>query len=818
MNVSLRTACFCALALLLMPLGANSQNQYKISGEVIDSATRKGVEFATITLTDAAAKPVAAWVCDANGKYEYTVKSAGTYRATVASVGYTTLNREVTIDQSTARLDPFILSPGVEIESVAVTTTKPLIRSDIDKIAYSVEADPEAPASTALDILRKVPLISVDAEDNVLLQGQSNYKVLVNGKSSSLMERNFKEVIRSMPASSIKDIEVITNPSSKYEAEGVGGIINIITARKTLSGYNGSLGLNADSRGGYGGNGYINAKFGKFSISGNLYAGAYRSPGGHSTSRQENFLSDENRFIDTDAESDKVKQSNISYQIEASYEIDTFNLITLSMWGYNGKYNYGTTSRSLTMDIDSLPVREFKNISTGEGRYGGLSGNIDYQRTFRKPDKTFTVSYKLENNPDDTDYSSDVVGILNYASYRQRSEDNTLSRQQTIQVDYVDPLSKKHSIEAGTKFILRQNSSDPQTYDWNGSEWVLDPARKNALDYDQYILGVYGAYTFKLKKFSAKVGGRLENTWNDGLFSNAVKDTPFDNQQFNVIPYATLSYAPKASNRYSLSYTQRLSRPGIWYLNPYVNDVDPMNISFGNPALDAEVSHSFSATYGIYNPKTTLSLTGNMSTTDNSIERLTTVGDDGVSVTTYYNIGHRDTYRLNAYYSYRPNAKFSVNLNAAGGYVNVGNGAELDNDGFTYNGNLSLRFGLWKGGAINAMAFYNSPNIMLQGKGSGYFIHSLGINQKAFKDKVTFNFAVSSPFKKEMRFTTEYDTETFSRRTDSYNPIRQARLGITYNFGKTQVQVKRARRGITNDDLKSGEGSGGGGGASTSPQ
>lgn len=812
------------VAMIFWSWSAVAQTGYVLKGEVADSLSGKGVEYASVAVTDKDSKVVKMLVCDAKGTFSTALKAPGTYTVTVSSVGYSNAERNVTVKDRTTDVGRIRLMPGVEMESVTVETSKPLVRSDVDKLTYSVEADPETPVSTALDILRKVPLISVDAEDNVLLQGQSNYKVLVNGKSSSMMSRNFKEVIRSMPANSIKDIEVITNPSSKYEAEGVGGIINIITTRKTVSGYNGSVGINASTRGGYGGNAYLSAKIGKFTVSGSIYGGHERQPGNTYSGYQENKLSETNRYQTTEGDN-SYKGHYLQYQVEASYEIDTFNLVSVSLWGFHMKADAwgGMTSFTRpTLDGDEI-ASAFRNRSLADVKRGSLSGNFDYQRTFRKPDKTLTFSYKLENNPEKSISETYIEGIVDYPSYRQRSLNDAFMREQTFQIDYTDPLAKNHVIETGAKYIFRQNDSDPETYrpESGDESWGLPVEEdKNQLKYHQHILGVYAGYTFKLTKVSVKAGARAEATWNTGDFvfydkgAQSEVKSPFDNEQFNLIPYVTFSYSPKQTARLSLSYTQRLSRPGIWYLNPYVNDNDPLNISYGNPHLKAELSHSVKLTYGIFGPKHTLSLDGGASFTDNSIQEISWVDEKGVRTTTYDNIGKFRNYLLNAYYAFRSGAKFSVSTNVMGSYAfmeQVGSDP-ISNEGFRWNGNLNVRVGLWKKASFSANGYYSSRSITLQGKGSGFYIYSFGLSQKAFKDKVSFNVSVSNPFEKDLKFTNTSDTPSFYYRSDYVQKMRQARFSVNFNFGKMAVQVKKARRGIQNDDLKAGESGGGVGG------
>jgi outer membrane receptor protein involved in Fe transport len=779
----------------------------RMKGQIVNATTGEGVAYATVSIVDSLGVPLVAWATDGKGVFDHEVRITGRYTITAGSLGFDRSSKDFDIVAPVTDIGQLQLSSGgIEIEGVVVTAAPPLVKAEIDKITYNVTADPEAPVNTLLDMLRKVPLLSVDAEDNVLMQGQSNYKVLVNGKSSSMMDRSFKEVIRSMPAGSIKNIEVITNPSSRYEAEGIGGIINIITNRGALGGFNGSLNLMVDNFGSRQLGGFLNATTGKFSVSGYLAGIQQRRPGGRSETFQENFLSDDFRYQNSRSSS-RQNIDALIYQLQASYEIDSLNLLTLSLMGQNLDAAMPGDSRTTFTNAAGATVRDFTSGLSSDIGVGYLSGNLDYQRLFRKPDRVLTASYKISADKQDQRSLTRIDGLVDYPSYLRRSIDDARFREHTLQLDYVEPITKKHSIESGVKLILRQNNSDPETYDrpTEADPWVFDPNRRNALDYDQYILGLYGAYTFKLQKFSAKVGARLEHTWNDGMFRNAAANTPFLNRQFNLIPNVTLSYAPKPSNRYSLSYTQRLSRPGIWYLNPYVNDIDPMNISFGNPGLEAEVGHTFNATYGIFGPKTNINISAGAMFVGNAIERIATADANGVTTSSYYNIGRNARYNLNVYYSWRPSGKFSLSMNASGNYADLESGSGLSNSGFAGNGNFQTRVALWKGGAATANVYYSSPRITLQGSGMSYYYYGMGLSQQAFNQKVTFTLSTNMPFHKDMHYSSITEDPTFYRRSETWSPARTVRFNASWNFGKTQVQVKRTRRSISNDDQKAGE-------------
>ena len=232
-------------------------------------------------------------------------------------------------------------------------------------------------------MLRKVPLITVDAEENITLNGQSNFKVLVNGKSSSMMSSNFKEVLKSLPANTIKDIEVITNPSSKYDAEGVGGIINIITSKKTFNGYNGSVSSGVDARGSINWSAYLAAKINKLSFSARYYASQFKQPESAYSSTTEYFNNTDYHYSNSSGNNTYNGLSN-GFSGEASYDIDSLNLISLSFWGYQGSYQNNGFSETQYMNTSNEITRLYTS-SQSKNRSGSLSGNIDYQKTYKKP-------------------------------------------------------------------------------------------------------------------------------------------------------------------------------------------------------------------------------------------------------------------------------------------------------------------------------------------------------------------------------------------------------------------------------------------------
>ena len=790
---------------------ATAQNtNCTIKGQVIENTHQDKLPYATISVETKDKKVIKRLACDGNGFFSVNLPADSTYIFNISSIGYTTARETVKIAAREKRknLDKIILQEGNELAEAVVEAQKPLIKSDIDKITYNMDADPEAISSNLLDMLRKVPMITVDAEENVQLNGQSNYKILMNGKSSSMLSgKNLKDVLKGIPANTVKNIEVITNPSSKYEAEGVGGIINIITTRKELSGIVGSVGLYGDIRGGVSGNAYISSQINKFTISGNYYGGRYVSGSGDGYwSERENFLSDDFRYNRTDSKS-KYNGYNNYLALEASYELDSLNLFSFSTNGYIGNYTNNITQFTTEKNKDYETSREFRNILESENGYGSVSANLDYQHTFNKKDKTLTASYKIDYNPRNSKNNNNIENILNYTPYLQHSKNDASGTEHTLQIDYYDPITEMHQVEGGAKYIIRKNISNSDILLWENDSWLSRPDKINDLDYTQNILGIYGGYVFKYKKTGAKAGFRMEATWNSGVSKRGEERlSDFGNDLFNVIPYVSFSWKLTETQNLKVSYTQRLQRPGIWYLNPYVDDSDPMNISYGNPGLKSEIIHSPSIEYSLFSGKINLNTSWNSQFRNNGIERITYINAQGVKSSTYENIGKRQDHKLNVYISGSFIPKITLYSNLSGGYTDIVSTGEnkLHNYGFTYNGFIGVRWTAWKGGSISGSFGFGSPWIMLQGKSGSYYYSSFGVSQNLLKDKLRINLYVNDPFCKFKKTTSRYEDETFNQKTVYRQRRQQISLGLSYSFGKMNVAVKKARRGIKNDDVTGG--------------
>ena len=805
--------------LLLFPTTTFAQRvddeKITLIGAVVDSLSGKTVEYPTVTLFTDSLKFIRAVAGAADGKFTIEAPGKGSYWLYVSQIGYINAKKEVHIDGTQRRVDvgKLEIKEGANmLNEVTVTAVRPLIKNEVDKLTYNLEADPQTATSTVLDILRKVPLLSVDGDDNVRLNGETNYKVLMNGRSTGMIVKNFKDVIKSLPASSIKSIEVITNPPTKYDAEGIGGIINIITHSKP-SGYNGSLNAGTNSLGGFNGGGYLSAQLGKFAVSTNMYAGRYVSKKSTSSSKTESFVSDEYKYSSSEG-SNNYRQMFYNLGMEASYEVDTLNLITLSGWGYLGNGTSFGASFFEAKDSNNQITRKYRRASEGKNTYGSGLGSLSYQRNFKKPDQSLTFSYSLDASPQNQESRTEIDPEVNYPAYLQSSKNDAMGYEHTAQIDYYDPLSKMHQIETGVKYILRQNTSNTEVKRYNEvtGEWVSDMSRVNDLDYNQHIANVYGGYVFKKKIVTAKAGFRGEYAFNDGVSKSAQGDQRFDNSQFKIVPYVNFSFMLNKGHMLTVGFTQRLNRPGIWHLNPYVNDADPMNISYGNPDLNTVVRNTVTVGHRKSAQKWNMGVNVGGYFTTNNIERIRWMDGKGVQHATFKNIGKNQTYRLNTNFSYRQGQKWNVYLYMGAGYTNVSySEADLSNSGFSFNGSLGCNLMLWKGSSIYANAYLYGGDVSLQYKNPYMYMTSFGMSQRFLKDKLSLSLSVSEPFRKYRANIVDFADATYVSHSESRNYVRSANVSAYWRFGKFNATVKKARKSSADDKLEGGNSASGGG-------
>ena len=583
-----------------------ANTSFQVKGILLDSLTQEGEPYATIKIVkkEAPAKALKMLVTDMKGQFQEKVPGTGNFVMTITSVGRTPIVKDFSVKAGEKLVDfgtLYIVDASNELGQVEIVAQKPLVKADIDKIEYNVQDDPDAQSNSVLEMLRKVPLVTVDGEDNIQVNGSSSFKVYVNGKPNNMMSNNPTEVLKSMPANSIKHIEVITNPGPKYDAEGVGGILNIVTVGSGLEGYTATFSANVSNRGA-GGGAFGTIKSGKLTVSARYNYNYNDQPRNYSSGSQHvtpEAVTEDSSNLDYDG-SNKGHGSFQSGSMEASYEIDTLRLVTMSfgLWGGGNKSN-GSTDYIATFpeNINAAPIYSYSAFNRSKSSWYSIDGGIDYQRLFKVKDRMLTFSYKINTRPQTSDsyteyeidngYNPDWADYLNRLK-NQHNDGEQNTTEHTFQADYTTPIGKLHTLEAGAKYILRNNSSEDDRFDADDTgKYEYNKDQSSHYKHLNDIIAAYLGYGLKVKRLSGRLGLRYEHTIQDVKYLVG-RGEDFTKNFDDVVPSASIGYKLTDMSNLRLGYNMRIYRPGIWSLNPYLNDTDPSYISQGNPKLDSE--------------------------------------------------------------------------------------------------------------------------------------------------------------------------------------------------------------------------------------
>lgn len=804
------------LSVSLGSLCVSAQQGCQVKGVVTDAGD-ESIPYATVS-ANAGEKNIRRIAAGADGRFCIELTQGESYVIEITSVGYAPYRRETTIPRKDVfDMGTVVLEMDNELKEVVVEAQKPLVKSDAEKITYDVSADPESDNRTLMEILRKVPLVTVDAEDNVKLNGSGNFKVLVNGKESSIMNSNLKEVLKSMPANSVKDIQVITDPPSKYDAEGTGGIINIITSRKQLSGFTGSITAQGSMLGTFGGSIYLAAQYKKFTASLN-YSGVRLA--NYQSLKLDRYNYDNPEMYHSIMESmDKdffITGHYHYFGFESSYELDSLNLFSLGIMGSLGYMNSHTNLYNESFnELGSSTVRYIDYMRIN-GSFGGVSANLDYQHSFGKQDHMLTTSYRYEYNPNGSAYSDSISFDEEWSNppfSGQKNENNSHAQEHTVQVDYVNPISEMHSIESGVKYIVRVNRSNDDYMMLENGVW-RSMNQEQDLEYLQQILAIYAGYGFKKGSWGIRAGGRYEATWIDASLEKAGERISFGKPYGNVVPYISGSYSIDPMQTLRLSYTQRIYRPGISYLSPFEQWVSTSSVEYGNPDLLPELTHAITASYSIFKGSFNLNMQWSSYITSNSIEEYEFMDSKtNVRHSTYANIGHTQSHGLSFYISGQVSPKFSYYSNLGANYkIYKAPSLVMSNSGWESNANVGIQWSAWKGGTVSVNGGIGSPWIGLQDEGKlPWYYYSLGVTQRFFDDKLKVSLSAQNLLNEYNYSRVISVGEGFRDIHESGYRNRNVRLSVTYTFGKMNAEVKKANRSIVNDDITGGSSNGMGG-------
>ncbi len=777
---------------------AHGQSLYRVDGTVMDGETNSPLEFANASLlTPSDSSLVAGATSDANGSFSIAAKP-GNYILKVQFISYAPRYRKITLSENRpiVNVGSVTLLPDSEILSeVVVTGQKDQMQLELDKRIFNVSANLQNVAANASEILDNLPSVAVDVEGNVSLRGNSNVRILVNGKPSGLVGISSPDALRQLQGDLIERIEVITNPSARYDAEGSAGIINIILKKEREHGLNGSFVLNTGYPQNFGFSTNLNYRKGRFNVFGSYGINYRENPGGGFDDR----ISRDTLF--TFIENDRLRTgTSYNYRFGTDFTINDKNMISLSVMSrISDEDNFTdityfdrTTSRGL---INNTLRKELQEEADNNLEY-----QLNYKKEFNGNGHELTAQFQFRDNTETELSSIDSANLLLDTPLKlfQRSSTDELDRNVLMQLDYVYPFKKGKKFEAGYRGTLREIANDyiVEQIDGSGGFFTL-PNFSNKFTYNEDVHALYSIYENKMVKWGYQVGLRVEQT-NITTFQRETNETNYKDY-LNAFPSAFVTYNLDNMRTLQASYSRRLSRPRFWYLNPFSSYSDPRNIRTGNTDLNPEYTDSYEL--GVLNnlKKSSVYVGGYYRYSTGVIDRIQTSVDGINTISTPRNIGIENAYGIEANFSTDPTDWLNLNGNAnfyraitKGRYNDI----TLDRDTYTARFRLNSKI------KINKIDFqvsgnYMAPERQTQGTRKSLYYMDLGANMDVMKGKGTINLSVRDLFNsRKYRGTTI--TSNFTESSKFQWRSRQIRLSFSYRLNQKK---KRERGGQRDDDF-----------------
>jgi hypothetical protein len=807
---------FLLLCLALLPAGLFAQN--RVTGRLVDGNTSSPEVGAVVQLLEGESVKAYA-LTDSLGVFlleNRALKTGTQYILAIDNLGRKSIRRELTLGGEPVELGDIPLEDDLQaLESSKVVSARKLIKMDVDKVTYDVSEDVDAKATTVLEMLRKVPMVTVDGQDNITVNGSSSFKVYVDGKPNEMLSANPSKVFKAMPASSVKNIEVITNPGAKYDAEGTGGVLNLITVRNSdgssaiPDGVNGSLNIGASSQWSVDGGLYLQARKKKFSFGMNIN-GAYQDVRGGSGETTQTTGDITTRF-----ENDAMRQ-RVPFtfaQVNASYEADTLNLVSASLGFDFWAFGMSAPGQTAAMRGD-IPLYSYTSVSSQRGTYYGINAGVDYQHTFRSDSqRMLTLSYRFGFDPEKGNSYTEYGDLSSIVLHPRRVITDDGSSSHTFQADFTTPIvNPKHTLSTGVKFIYRFNKADDlyrQFDETAAEETVLSEERVNYRHYN-YIAAAYAEYAGTVGKFGLKAGLRYEHTIQKAI-ENGTR-WPLIHYP-SVVPNASVQWNFAPTQNIGLAYNMRIRRPGISFLSPFVNRSSTTSISYGNPDLRPSLDHSLKLEYHYFSQKVVVNVGADYRYGQGGISQYSFYGEDPDDPTvmilqsTYGNIVDSHRVGLNYFISWNPWKDTRIYSRADGGYETF-LAKKLDQSNHGWNGFLMVGVQQtipWDI-RISANFFGSSRRYSLQGWNGGFMGLSMAISKSFLDDRLSITLQGFTNFNKgPARFKNHSEGKDFTLDSVMRFPIRNIGLNLSWNFGKKGIQTTSVKHTITNDDVMSGE-------------
>ena len=781
----------------------------KISGKVLDSLSKLPVDYATITLSVAGSdKVINGTTADSTGAFILQGLTPGTYKLSVEFIGYKAYTiSSVVITKKNPVVDiktiPLQKAEG-RLKDVVVTSQQKLIDNRIDKIVFNAERDLTSQSGVATDVLKKVPQVSVDADGNVELAGAGGIRFLINGKPSSAFGSSVADVLQSIPASQIKSIEVITNPGAKYDAQGLGGIINIILKQTKVKGINGNVSLSAGTR-------MENGSFNFTMRHGNFGLNAFISGNARLTATTPT-VSDRNSI-------DTAGKENVLFHQDGSNRFNRygtesgigFDWTVKKYNNFSGNINYnrfGNQSNGvINQEQTTKPfgsgnlISDIASVNNLNNRFlfHSVEASLDYKRTFAKEDQSLEIEVNTSPGNNSIRGGNFLTLLPQDSVYYGINNSNRGKENETqISIDYEQPLAKDVMFGAGGRITFNDITSyaNVNSLEPNSKQYSYDSLLSNSLSYHQKVYAIYAEISLPVGKlFNAKIGSRYERTEISSFYSDAQEQVK--NPGYNtVVPSVYFSRKLTENQTIKISYSKRIERPDYGDLNPFINTTDPKNISAGNPYLLPEIGNRYELSYNhdfgaIGSFMATAFYRGN----NHDIQPYTVfypsfvIGDStytNVSVSTRENIGKENNIGVNLFGDLHPTQKLSIRANLFFFHRHIINGIDLGRSpaSFNYRTNMNISYQFSNTLSGEFFGNFNSARNELQGKYPSFTSYTFAARKQFWNKKGSLALTATNLFNEYVRQPTVLFGTNFTTNSLRKIPFRSIGLNFTWKFGK----------------------------------
>ncbi|GHN02003.1 TonB-dependent receptor [Cytophagales bacterium WSM2-2] len=775
---------------------ATAQKGSGISGVITDSLTSKPVEFATITVLDPSGKAVNGTLCDDHGRFVISKMPKGNYQLAISFVGYATKKMSIQIPDKGSEINvgTIALSPSMQVlREVVVEGQKTLVEEKVDRTIYNAEQDATTKGGDATDVLKRVPMLTVDVDGNVSLRGSSNVKVLINNKPSTISANSVADALKQIPADMIKTVEVITSPSAKYDAEGSGGIINIVLKKNTLEGTFFNSDITVGSRGSNVG---VNTAYrkGKMGISlGAFVRPTYNVIGDFSN---EQLTKSADTTLNTQSAHTRNDGMQETYNFAWDYDINKNNSLTASVrYGERNQNSYQDQLATNSYQHDALTSSKLQNIvSTNTGN--NFDASLTYTRKFAKKERELNFLGIYSRNNQTNGYVNNTLATDQSVLQRNKNDNPGYTQEMVFQLDYQEPIKENHLLEFGGKATIRNVQSDYAYFVATGTNGTYTPDNlhpSTGFNYDQSVSAGYASYTFTANEYTLKAGSRYEYTSINAHFKG---QPDISIPSYGVmVPSINLSRKLKNGNLLKVAYNKRIQRPNLRDLNPNLQASNPKSATQGNPNLKPEYTDQYEIAYKTNLKEATINMSVYVRYNTNDIQSARIIkGDTIISIA--QNIGTEANYGGSFFVTIPVSQKFTVNAGTDVFYrilKNNSNDVNLNasKQGFTPNFRLFGNYNFSNGWSFQFFSSYQGRSYNLQGYRTSPINHSVSMKKNIWGKNGSITVGVDNFATPSYQVYSQINSALLSQTSTNTLHNFIVKASFSYKIGKVAQDKKK---------------------------